>query len=129
MNSTECTISVKASNFLGFFVQILSSYIFIMMEEVLSEMINKEVAQKHILPSSLSSGAPIVSHLLFTDVVNCFWYAKDLFIVRWMFSQSTNVGQGKVNHEKFAMFLSKHISSRRENEFFFSQTDFIEGKF
>ncbi|KAI9153529.1 hypothetical protein LWI28_012716 [Acer negundo] len=50
----------------------LSPYLFILMEELLSRMINIEMSEKYILPFSHPYDAPVISHMLYADDVVFF---------------------------------------------------------
>ncbi|KAK2639293.1 hypothetical protein Ddye_027088 [Dipteronia dyeriana] len=56
----------------------ISLYLFILMEDILSKMINKEMSEKHIFPFSHPSGAPVIYHLLYADDIVIFATASKM---------------------------------------------------
>ncbi|KAK3188861.1 hypothetical protein Dsin_028422 [Dipteronia sinensis] len=108
----------------------LSLYLFILMEEILSRMINLEMLEKHILPFSHPGGAPAISHFLYADDVVIFANASKRSIrglMKVLKKYESWTGQ-RVNQEKSAIFFSEQLSLRRKNEIL-DETGFVEGKF
>ncbi|KAF8407579.1 hypothetical protein HHK36_006713 [Tetracentron sinense] len=96
----------------------LSQYIFIIMEEALSRLIQKKMTEKRILPFAHPSGAPIISHLLYADDVVIFVNAckKSVQNLMEVLKEYESWTGQRVNKDKSAIFFSKKLGAQQKRE-------------
>lgn len=108
----------------------LLPYLFIIMEEVFSRLLNKRMSERGIQPFSHPVSAQRINHLLYADDVVVYLYGSRKS-VRCLMGVLKDYecwsGQG-VNYDKSAIFFSKHQSCRRTWELL-AKTSFSEGHF
>ncbi|XP_042969088.1 uncharacterized protein LOC122301771 [Carya illinoinensis] len=109
---------------------LLSLYLFIMLEEVFSLLLNKRMSERGISHFCLPAGAPRITHLLYADDVVIFSNASKRSI-RCLMSVLNDYEKWSgqwVNHEKSAIFFSKKLSLCRKRDIL-NETRFVEGHF
>jgi len=97
----------------------LSSYIFILCAEVLSDMIDRDQRNDLITGISIAINAPPISHLLYVDDIILFCRAKpeEAKAIMNILKEYQKASGQKVNMEKSQMIFSPNISMEFEKEF------------
>lgn len=108
----------------------MSPYLFILMDEVFSRLLNKKISEGRILLFSHPVNAPRVSHLLYADDVVVFVNGSKSSVrclMGVLKNYETWLGQ-RVNFDKSAIYFSKQLSFRRTRQLLMD-TGFSEGQF
>ncbi|XP_041025485.1 uncharacterized protein LOC121265883 [Juglans microcarpa x Juglans regia] len=107
---------------------LLSPYLFIILEEVFSWLLKKRMADSHHFYNPV--GAPRISHLLYTDDVMIFANAskRSIRCLMGVLHDFEKWSGQRVSHEKSAIFFSKQLRLSRKREIL-ADIGFVEGKF
>lgn len=88
----------------------LSSYLFILGQEILSRLLNQELRQKSIRGIKTSKRGPIITHVMYADDIVLFSKAtkKDATSISWILEKYCLWSGQLVKRSKSGIFFSKH---------------------
>ena len=91
----------------------LSPYLFILGQEMLSRMLDKELRQRNISGIRTSRSGPIITHMMYADDIILFSKAskKDATTINHILNKYCLWFSQQVNREKSGILFSKHTQS------------------
>ncbi|XP_042983328.1 uncharacterized protein LOC122312726 [Carya illinoinensis] len=108
----------------------ISPYLFILVEDIFSRMINNQIHMSKIIPFHHPQGSPIISHLLYADdtVLFCNGGKASLKAITDVLKTYEQWSGQAVNKNKSHIFFSTQISASRHRALL-RFTGFTEGSF
>ncbi|KAF5475233.1 hypothetical protein F2P56_007063 [Juglans regia] len=108
----------------------LLPYLFIILEEVFSQLLKKRMSERGISHFFHPVGAPRITHLLYADDVVIFANAskRSIRCLIGVLNDYERWSRQRVNKEKSTIFFSKKLSLGRKREIL-AENGFVEGHF